>query len=496
MASDKKNILTDGAISQLIKRIKSYAPSKLATPRKLSLDTAVNSTTVDFDGSKDVTIPVTGVKEAYLEWGGRDIAGAVSPTDAAMVESMCGNRLSFINPDAITIEYSTDNGVTWVDYGASNADKTRLVTNTARTSNLYLGKHAEKGLSTVNDQLRITISAKNAGIYFRLRKTLMYISIDGGGVSVDTEYSTIGNPEVFEILKVNSPLLGWGGWNVLQNTNSLTEFGGSDTQTTQTHSIRYTFKCTKAASNATKGPFVRNIFMYGETSWALANDMRSVNRMYSIDENQNCQFPAKLTVGAQATNDNDVPTKKQMTDAIDNAGAKYLKKENGTVKNLSLDGDIGTIDLNASAGDAGGKLTLSVGAQSKGIPVLLGGLADPVNDDEATTKAYVDKFHRIYTVDIPTSGWMQQMNELVPSPVLLYEATVSISGVLATDIPEVFLNTSKYTTNSGISDYIKAYNMIIRCESRANAITFIAYDKPTKDLKVDIRGLSAIQSST
>lgn len=190
------------------------------------------------------------------------------------------------------------------------------------------------------------------------------------------------------------------------------------------------------------------------------------------------------------------PSKQQMNTAIADAGKKYLEKENGTAKNLSLDGDIGTIDLNASAGDRGGKLTLSAGPLIKGIHVVLGGLADPTDNDEATTKAYVDKFHRIYTADIPASGWEQQFDDRLPSAALLYEATVSISGVLATDIPEVFLNTSEYTTTSGISNYIKAYNMIIRCESQADAIKFIAYDKPTVDLKVDIRGLSAVQSST
>ena len=116
-------------------------------------------------------------------------------------------------------------------------------------------------------------------------------------------------------------------------------------------------------------------------------------------------------------------------------------------------------------------------------------IADPVGDEHAATKNYVDKFHRKYTTSIPTSDWAQDSSDS------FYYATVSITGVLDTDIPELFCNTSSVTSDN-ISDYIKVYNMIIECESQADAIKFKAYDKPTVDLTVDILGLTPVQSST
>lgn len=66
---------------------------KLSTGRKISLGTAVTSTATEFDGSKDITIPVNSVSASYLSWGGRSIAGAISPIDAALSYMHSANRL-------------------------------------------------------------------------------------------------------------------------------------------------------------------------------------------------------------------------------------------------------------------------------------------------------------------------------------------------------------------------------------------------------------------
>lgn len=66
---------------------------KLSTGRKISLGTAVDSTATEFDGSKDITIPVNSVSASYLSWGGRSIAEAISPIDAALSYMHSANRL-------------------------------------------------------------------------------------------------------------------------------------------------------------------------------------------------------------------------------------------------------------------------------------------------------------------------------------------------------------------------------------------------------------------
>ena len=94
---------------------------KLATERTIGLGTAVTSTPTVFDGSSSITIPVSGVYGSYLTWGGRSINGNVSPIDASMSYLHSANRAQFAKPAGITIEYSTDGGSTWTDYGATDA---------------------------------------------------------------------------------------------------------------------------------------------------------------------------------------------------------------------------------------------------------------------------------------------------------------------------------------------------------------------------------------
>ena len=55
-------------------------------------------------------------KEAYLEWGGKNLTNGYSPVDGALIPTLGANRFAFMPTNAISIEYSTDNGVTWAEY--------------------------------------------------------------------------------------------------------------------------------------------------------------------------------------------------------------------------------------------------------------------------------------------------------------------------------------------------------------------------------------------
>lgn len=50
--------------------------------------------------------------EAFLEWGGRNISGSYAPIDAAMVPQLGSNRLAFMKPGKVYVEYSRDGGTT------------------------------------------------------------------------------------------------------------------------------------------------------------------------------------------------------------------------------------------------------------------------------------------------------------------------------------------------------------------------------------------------
>lgn len=63
------------------------------------------------------------IYEADLKWGGHNIVDDYSPIDASMVPSLGANRFAFAPAEGITVEYSTDAGETWLDYGLSDKKK-------------------------------------------------------------------------------------------------------------------------------------------------------------------------------------------------------------------------------------------------------------------------------------------------------------------------------------------------------------------------------------
>ena len=262
---------------------------KLSTGRKISLGTAVTSTATEFDGSKDITIPVNSVSASYLNWGGRSIAGAISPIDAALSYMHSANRLQFAKPDGITIEYSTNSGSTWVDYGASDSQKISLVS--GLYANLFLGKHTS-GTTATTDALRITLNASNCNVYTIGRTLLINFTTAGAsGCKVKIETSTIGAPATFTD-RGSYDIDGWSGWN--SYPIDIGPFGGNPTQTWQIANIRLTFTIGSAPYSGQRAA-VLNLLLFGDATWATPSDMARTGHIYDWDINQNAIFPAGIT---------------------------------------------------------------------------------------------------------------------------------------------------------------------------------------------------------
>lgn len=275
---------------------------KLPAGRKISLGTAVSSTATEFDGSKDITIPVNSVYSSYLDWGGRNLTNSISPIDAALSYIHSANRLQFAKPDGITIEYSTNSGSTWTDYSASNSQKISLVS--GLSVDLFLGKRTS-GTTATTDALRITLNATNCGVYAIGRALLINFTTGGAtGSKVKIETSTIGAPTTFTD-HGSYDISGWSGWN--SYPLDIGAFGGSAAQTYQIDNIRLTFTIDGAPPSGERTA-VLNLLLFGETAWGTPSDMARTGHLYSWDVNQNVVFPGKLTatnlVGALANSFN------------------------------------------------------------------------------------------------------------------------------------------------------------------------------------------------
>ena len=270
--------------------------TKLANKRTIALGTGATGTATGFDGSENITIPVTVVKEKYLSWGGKNIVGDIAPVDASMSGTLGGVRSNFMLPAGITIEYSTDSGATWTDYGASDSDKRALVSECASMPTLKLGKYTD-GATRTTDQLRITIDGVAGGVYFAL-KTLC-IFMNSGGASgckckVEHAQGKAGATSLNDLSFVTDGIYnisGWSGWNSIPCP--LPFYGGTRTNPGNSNAIRLTFSITTPYSQSRQCCIYR-VLMLGTTCWTGASNQARYGTVYQLDSNQNATFPAQV----------------------------------------------------------------------------------------------------------------------------------------------------------------------------------------------------------
>ncbi len=241
-----------------------------------------------WDGSAWVT--PNNVYEANLIWGGRNISGGYSPIDAAMVDELGANRLAFAKPDGITIEYSTDGGDTWLDYGASDSTKLSL---TSVSTTLVIGKSTYLTASPL-DMLRVTFDTSICGIYTVLNKIVLYVSTNGStGSYVTIQKALQSTPDNYIDHVANIPIAGWVGYNVI-NIPNLTTYGNRPTS--HYGRLRFIFGCTgyNGTSSSHSGLRILSIKGFGGVGWTTPSNMAKRNSLFTYDGFQNAYFPASV----------------------------------------------------------------------------------------------------------------------------------------------------------------------------------------------------------
>lgn len=265
----------------------SATATKLQTARTIALGTGATGTATSFNGTGNITIPVTDVKESYLSWGGKNLVGSVSPIGAALSAEHSANRLAYLNPAAVKVEYSNDAGSTWTDSGLGNSAKINFVT----TSN-SIGVGSNSTVTT-NHRTRITLTAQNGTtgyVYTKPRKMLINVSTAGHGLIATIEVKTGESNASWKTLGTYE-LNGWSGWNDIPM--SISTFGGSTTQTGNYWYMRLTFATTSINSSyPTTKSSVIGLRLFGDTCWTRTSNMGETGHLYSYDASQNATFPA------------------------------------------------------------------------------------------------------------------------------------------------------------------------------------------------------------
>lgn len=225
--------------------------------------------------------------------GGRSVVGDVSPVSAALIGAIGSNKFELCNPAGVKVEYSTDGGATWVDYGASDASKIQLLSESLGT-NLTIGKVGNRErYATVDDRLRVTVTAIDCNVYTTLKSILLNVSTNGSNkCTVTIEQSLIGAPDDFAVISTNN-LNGWTGWNEIPLQRP---FGGLPGQVHQTNSIRLTFQAGQPpTSGESKGNFaLLNLLFIGITNWMVNSNIARFGHLYKYDYAGNAAFPAEV----------------------------------------------------------------------------------------------------------------------------------------------------------------------------------------------------------
>ena len=219
--------------------------------------------------------------------------GGIDPVHAGYMGA--GRCLSaFLPPSGIKLEYSTDGGATWLDYGTGDAHKRRLASMPNPRNGYRLGGPSASG--ALGDMLRVTYEPSD-GRYGLVRSALVWVSTNGGSnLLCGVETSTLGAKGTWVERVSPVEMNGWSGPNVV-DLPQLT-FGGFEGQTGNTYGWRFTFS--KKADVPGKTPEVCTIDLYGDSVWNAVNEMMRSGHLYSWDDEGNGRFVGSADSATEA----------------------------------------------------------------------------------------------------------------------------------------------------------------------------------------------------
>lgn len=218
-------------------------------------------------------------QSTLLQWGGPNIAGSVSPLDAALSDELSANRFAEMPNENFVFERSSDAGNTWTTYTAHGY---ALVTSGANVSNSNV-----VGSQSVNNWHRFTIDVRPGSsntFYGEIRKFLFQISTNGAtGCKVKIDGSTFANPDTF-VKIVEAPIYGWSGWNVI-NVNITAGLGNN----TFYKKLRFTFSQTGVDTSHSSNLVVSRMQVYCANCWAAPGNFALQNKTYYIANGEQVQ---------------------------------------------------------------------------------------------------------------------------------------------------------------------------------------------------------------
>lgn len=274
--------------------IEAAAAEKLADSHKFYTTGGITSNQVVFNGTQDVNLQVSDVKEAYLSWGGKNLAGTFGPVDACLVSSLGANRFSFMPAAGITVEYSRDGGETWVDYEMSDSNKVGLFSEKMTT--LQIGKDTTPYQDKSKWLARVTLNASTAKVYNAFDKIIVYMATGGSSscyctIEGKTANDVASGTDTWTTIVNKCWVSGWSGYNIINTHFSM---GSSSTHYQM---VRFIFGVNiHPATSQYSGMQVYNIYGYGGVGWTTPSSMAKVGHLYDWNADKEAIFPNNIQI--------------------------------------------------------------------------------------------------------------------------------------------------------------------------------------------------------
>ena len=239
--------------------------------------------------------------EANLLWGGRNISNGCSPIDSTMMPEVSSNMMAFPKPAGISIEYSRDGGVTWIDYEATDQQKVELFT---KNTVLFCGKtELDNSTATVGFQLRITITPILCNVYVAFNKITMKINTIGSkncwctfkGLKSKEVVAGHEDDSYYDTFVDKEKIVGSPAYNVLNFEDIRTSQTISASNNNSYYRLRLIFGYDDIYTGTTyRGLNLSELRFFGLGHYNIPSNLALNNHLYSFDWQQNAKFPAKV----------------------------------------------------------------------------------------------------------------------------------------------------------------------------------------------------------
>lgn len=338
---------------------------KLKTARTIGVSGGASGTPTSFDGSANISIPITSFATNYLSEPAQSSNGINSPTLRTLYDTTRANRLMFLPADQIIIEKTTDGGASWVDAEIGNSTKVALFSETRPSISIPL----LNGIKDIKCGLRITITGMKYNVpagtaetnkynywnsnyilsaerYCQIKDMYFWVSSNSDAMKVTVQRATGAAPTTWNTIFSNDSfgINGWSGNDYIKFSQGT--FGGGTTQTANFWNYRIILMtCGSGGSSTlstvytTMAQEIHEIRAYGDTWWTSGNSFMANDHLYTWDADKNALFPASIT----ATNLTGLASKATSDSSGNNILTTYASSLEASGKTLSLKSKSGTI---------------------------------------------------------------------------------------------------------------------------------------------------------